>query len=94
VSPEAEPAPLTAADLRPVIERLDAVIGPLARVQPVNERANVSDRIRLLAHLGLDNATIAGIVGRGTDFVGVIVRRGAKAPRKGAARARKAKAKR
>lgn len=84
--------PLTAADLRPIAQRLDVVIALLARVQPKAERTTLSERIRLLGGLGLDDATIGGIVGRGADFVGVVRRRTfhTSARRGGTKRARKA----
>jgi hypothetical protein len=70
-----EEKPLTAADLRPVIQRLDAVVGLLTRVQPRTERANLTERIGLLAGLGLDNAVIARIVGRSGNYVAVVRKR-------------------
>lgn len=85
---------LSAAGFRPVVQRLDVLIALLARVQPKSERVSLSDRIRLLGELGLDNATIGQIVGRGADFVGVVRRRGSGKKtalrREGTKRARKA----
>lgn len=77
-----EPEPLTTADIEPIIQRLDAVIGLLARVQPRSERATLTERIHLLVDLGLDNTTIGRIVGRSGNYVGVIRRR----PRAGGTR--------
>lgn len=95
MSPEAAPKPLTAEDLAPVIERLDAVIGLLARIQPVKERGKVAVRIRLLSQLGLDNVAIARIVGRGSNYIGAVLGpRKKTTARKGAGRARKPKARR
>lgn len=84
--------PLTAADLRPIAQRLDVLIALLARVQPKAERTTLSERIRLLGQLGLDNAAVARVVGRGVDFVGVVRRRTSRASarRGGTKRARKA----
>jgi hypothetical protein len=64
-----ELGPLTAADLAPILKRLDALIGLFARVQPPLERATVTDRIRLLGDLGLDNPSIGRIVGRSGNYV-------------------------
>lgn len=67
-----DPEPLTAADIAPILKRLDAVIGLLARVQPKSERATLTERVGLLIDLGLDNPSIARIVGRTVNNVHTI----------------------
>lgn len=74
--------PLSTADLAPIIQRLDAVIGLLARVQPKSERSTLTERIHLLVDFGLDNTTIGRIVRRPGNYVGAIRGR----PRAGRAR--------
>jgi hypothetical protein len=73
VSADAKPAPLTPEDLAPVIARLDAIIGLLARTQPSKERLGITDRIRLLAQLGLDNVAIAQVTGKGSNYVAAVL---------------------
>lgn len=90
MSPQEQPAPLTSADLVPIIERLDAIIALIARAQPAKERLGITERIRMLSELGLDNVVIARITGKRSNYVGAVL--GPKTKKravKGARRARK-----
>jgi hypothetical protein len=78
-----QPQPLTAADLKPIINGIDALVALVARAQPKRERATLTDRIRLLHDLGIDNVRIATAVGRGSNYVGAVLGRG-KSPGPGA----------
>lgn len=94
MSLEKTPTGLSTEDLRPIIQRLDAVIGLLARIQPSKERAKLSDRIRLLSQFGLDNVAIARSVGRGSNYIAAVLGPQEESSRKGARRGRKAKSRR